>query len=242
MRKSVVFLLVVLILPLYSCATYRSQEVPFQHPTAFSEMRTAAGAQIAAQDYADSSEARAAFGFDIRRVGILPVQVVVDNAGEHPLMIVPEQSFLIDEEGNMWNVLERRTAYERIEKSTEFGRVAGTAGRRSVLGGAGGALVGAAIGVLTGDNVGTAATRGAAVGAAGGAVLGGAEELSSPEAGRQISRDLANKELENRLIEPGVLAQGFLFFPGEAPSARELRLQVREQDTGRLHTLMFPLK
>jgi hypothetical protein len=230
-----------LLFPLAACTPYRSQEVSFRHPSAYPGVKNVAGAQIAAEGYGDKSAASKAFGFDIRGVGILPVQVVLDNVGTHPLSIVPEQTFLVDQEGNLWNLLDRRTAYERVEKSTEYSRIAGGAGRRSILGAAGGALVGAALGVLTGENVGTAATKGAAIGGAGGAVLGGIEAGTSTDAGRQISRDLASKELENRTIPPGSLARGFLFFPGEAPSAGQLRLQVREGDSGQLHTIMLPL-
>jgi hypothetical protein len=239
LSATLVFVLISLLV--LSCTTYRSQEVSFRHPSAYPGMQMAAGAQIAAQAFADKGPARDVFGFDIRSAGLLPVQIVVDNAGEHPLIVVPEQTFLIDDQGNMWNLLDSRTAYQRVEKSTEYGRVAKGAGRGSVFGAVGGALVGAAIGILTGDNVGTAATRGAAVGGAGGAVLGGAEEMSSPEAGRQISRDLTNKQLTNQEIRPGTLGRGFLFFPGEVPSAGALRLQLRENDTGRLHTLNLAL-
>jgi hypothetical protein len=242
--RRILFTVVILtlFLPLTSCTRYRSQEVSFKHPSAYAGMQMVSGAQVAAEGYADKTAARESFGFDIREVGILPVQVIIDNNGTHPLTIVPEQTFLIDEKGNLWNLLDRRTAYQRVESSTEFSRIAGGAGRRSVLGAAGGALVGAALGVLTGENVGTAATKGAAVGAAGGAVIGGVEAGTSPDAGsRQISRDLATKELENRAIAPGSLARGFLFFPGEAPSAGQLRLQLKEVDSAAVHTVLLPL-
>jgi hypothetical protein len=225
-----------------SCTSYKSQEVSFRHPTAYPTMQVVAGAQVAVEAFDDRRTASNAFGFDIRGAGLLPIQMVMDNAGEHGLLVVPEQTFLIDKQGNMWNLLDSRTAYQRVEKSTEYARVARGAGRGSVFGAAGGALVGAAIGILTGDNVGTAATRGAAVGGAGGAVLGGAEELTSVDAGRQISRDLANKSLVNQPIQPGMLGRGFLFFPGEAPSAGALRLQLQETDSGRIHTLTLSLE
>ena len=243
MRRSVLFTAIACLLSLllFSCARYRSQEVSFRHPSAYPGMQVVAGAQIAAEDYADKSSAKEAFGFDIRGVGLLPVQVIIDNGGPHPLSIVPEQTFLIGEEGKLWNLLDRRTAYERVESSTEYARIAGSAGRRSVLGAAGGALVGAALGVLSGENVGTAATKGAAVGAAGGAVLGGVEAGATPDAERRIARDLAGKELENRTISSGSLARGFLFFPGEAQIAEQLRLQLKEEDTGNVHTVLLPL-
>ncbi len=236
---TVILFLSVITLP--SCTNYKSREVSFRPPSAYPGMQVVAGAQIAAADYADKSAARDAFGFDIRGTGILPVQVILDNRGTHPLAIVPEQTFLVDSEGNLWNLLDRRTAYERVESSTESGRIASGAGKRSLLGAAGGAIVGAALGVLTGENVGTSLAKGAAVGGAGGAVYGGVEAGTSADAERQIAHDLASKELENRTIQPGSLARGFLFFPGEAPSAGQLRVQLKETDSGQLHTVFLPL-
>jgi len=232
----------VFLVPLVACTSYKSQEVPFRLPAAAANMQEVAGAQIAAQGFADEGEAKKVFGFNIRKAGLLPIQVVVDNQGSHGLTVVPEQTFLIDTQGNMWNLLDRRTAYQRVEKSTEYASIGKGAGRGGMFGAAGGALVGAALGILTGENVGTAAGKGAAVGGAGGAVIGGAQSATSPEAGRDISRDLANKQLENRTISPGMLGRGFLFFPGEAPSASGVRLQLREEDTGQLHTVILSLQ
>lgn len=232
----------VFFLPALSCTSYKSQEVPFRLPAASSNMQVIAGAQVVAQAYADKKAAKEAFGFDVREAGLLPVQVVVDNTGSHGLSVVPEQTFLVDGEGNLWNLLDRRTAYQRVEASSEYARIAKGGAKGGMLGAAGGALVGAAIGILAGENVGTAATKGAAVGAAGGAVIGGSQTGTSEDAGRQIARDLANKELENRIVAPGSLAQGFLFFPGEAPSASRLRLQLQEEDSGKVHTVTLALQ
>jgi len=228
-------------LAIISCTGYKSQEVPFRPPSAYPGMQVVDGAQVAAQGYADKAAAKKAFGFNIRGAGLLPVQVVIDNQGGHDLSIVPGQTFLIDAQGNYWNLLDRRTAYERVEKSNEFSNIAGGAGKGSVLGAAGGAILGAAIGILSGENVGSSLGKGAAVGAAGGAVIGGAQAGTSEEAGRKISRDLATKQLENKTIQPGVLARGFLFFPGEAPSASKLRLQLKESDTGKVTTVTLQL-
>ncbi|BCR05474.1 lipoprotein [Desulfuromonas versatilis] len=226
---------------LVACTTYTSQEVPFRPPAAYQGMQMAGGAQVAAEPFVDKKAAKQAFGFDIRGAGLLPVQIVIDNAGKHALEIVPSQTFLIDAQGNYWNLLDSRTAYSRVESSSEFGTIGKGAGKGATLGAAGGALIGAAIGILAGENVGDAAMKGAAAGVAGGAIIGGANAASSEETGRQISRDLANKQLENRAIQPGTLARGFLFFPGEAPSAVQLRLQLVEKNTGVLHNLMLAM-
>lgn len=236
------YLVLVFLLPvLGACTPYESREVPFKPPTAFANMQTVAGAQVAAQAYADPAVAKKAFGFDIRAAGLMPVQVVIDNRGTQGLMIVPGQTFLIDAKGNYWNLLDSRTAYERVEKSSEFATIAKGAGKGSVLGAAGGAIVGAAIGILSGRNFAENLGKGAAAGAAGGALIGGANAGGNEEASRQISHDLATKELENRAISPGSLGRGFLFFPGEAPSASQLRLQLQEEGSGKRFTLFFRL-
>ncbi len=229
------------LLVLAGCASYQSREVAFRHPTAFANVQAVAGAQIAAEAFADKGKAKEAFGFDIREAGLLPVQVVLDNAGDQALQVVPEQTFLIDDAGGMWNLLENRAAYERLEKSTEYGRIAKGSGKGAFLGATGGAIVGAAIGILVGENVDEAALKGAAVGGAGGAVIGGAHAMEGSDEPRQITRDLANKELKNRSVEPGSMGRGFLFFPGEATSAKQLRLQVKEVGSGKVHTLFLPL-
>jgi hypothetical protein len=102
-------------------------------------------------------------------------------------------------------------------------------------------LVGLAIGVLDGGDIGNDIATGAAVGAAGGAILGGAEAGTSGDPGRQIARDLANKQLDNRIIEPGTLGQGFLFFPGESPDASKLRMQLRDVSSGEQYTVTLLL-
>lgn len=224
-----------------ACTSYRSQEVPFRLPSAYQNMHLIAGAQVAAEAY-NKQQARQAFGFNIHKTGIQPVQVIIDNQGSHALRIVPEQTFLMDAQGNLWNLLDSRTANERVTQSTEYARIAEDAGRGSLFGAAGGALVGAAIGVLTGENVGTATAKGVAVGGAGGAILGGAEEGASETSQRNIARDLGQKQLHNQAIAPAQLGRGFLFFPGEAGAASQLRLQIKDTDSGQIHTRTFPLQ
>lgn len=60
---------------------------------------------------------------------------------------------------------------------------------------------------------------------------------ASDDVRRSITSDLRDKSLQNRAVEPQDLAHGFLFFPGEAGSARQLRLQIKETDTGKTHVL-----
>lgn len=241
MYRLLVYLLIST-MALSGCAgSYKSQEIPFRPPSAYTSMKVVAGAQIAAQAYSDPAEARKAFGFDIRKAGLLPVQVVIDNAGVESLEINPKQTFLVDVGGNYWNLLDNRTAYRRVSESTEYANVVSESGESAFWGALGGAVVGAAIAIVGGDNVGEGVGKGVVAGGAAGALFGGAEALQSPEAEYQISRDLGSKALENRPIRPGELGRGFLFFPGEAPSASQLRLQLEATRSGKLYTLIINL-
>jgi len=223
---------VVLLTVLAACTYYESREVAFRPPDQLANVQQLGGAKVAAVGYADKAAAKEAFGFDVRGAGLLPVQVVFDNQGPQRFEVVAEQTFLLDAAGNYWNLLDRKTAYQRVESSSEYGTIVKGGAEKGMWGAVAGALAGAAIGILSGHNVGEAAGKGAAVGGAGGAIYGGAEAGTSEEAGRQVARDLANKDLENRIIEPGNINRGFLFFPGEAPSAGQLRLQLRDVTTG----------
>ncbi len=226
-----------LVLLAVACARYERQVVPFKLPSAYPNATDAAGAVIAARAYDDGKEASGAFGFDIRGAGILPVQVVIDNKGKHRLEIVPEKTLLVDRENNIWPILDKGLAYDRIEKKTELGRVAPEAGKSGLLGGLAGAAIGAAIGIVTGHNVGDAAMKGAALGGAAGATMGGAKGLSETDARSAIRDDLRTRSLEKKAINPQDLAHGFIFFPGEAKKSQELRLQIRTLDTGETFNL-----
>lgn len=233
-------ILVILLLTLISvgCSpSYKATPLPFKTPAAFPNMVNIEGSQIAAKAFVDAKETQEAFGFDILGAGMLPVQVVFDNQGTHPLEIIDHQTFLEDAKGNLWPILSNNIAYERATKYAETNKIFKEGVYSGFLGAAAGSLIGGAIGIVAGSNVAEAAGKGAAVGAAAGATLGGARAYGSDDARREIISDLREKSLENKPIEPKDLAFGFLFFPGEAGSAKNLRLQIRETDTGKVHVL-----
>lgn len=145
-----------------SCSTsYKAKPLPFKAPSAYPNSTEVAGAIVGARAYIDPEEAKEAFGFDIRGAGMLPVQVVFDNQGPHPLEINGLQTFLEDREGNLWPILSSEMAYERATKYAQT----------------------------------------------------------------------------KNIFKEG--AYGFLFFPGEAQSAKQLRLQVRETDTAATHVCLL---
>jgi len=224
---------------LTACASYERQVVPFKLPSAYPNATEAAEAFIAAKSYDDKDEAGKAFGFDIKGAGILPVQVIFDNKGGHPLEIVPAQTFLVDEENNLWPILDAGLAYDRITKKTELGKVATEGGKYGGLAGAAGGIIGAAIGIVSGSNVGDSALKGAAAGAALGLTMGGAEGLTDDKVREHIRDDLETRSLEKRPVKPQEVAHGFIFFPGEAKKSKELRLQLKAIDTGKLYPLIL---
>ena len=241
--KTVLPIVLSVLLLIAGCVNYERQVVPFKTPQNSPNAVYVDGAVIAARSFADAKEAKVAFGFDIRQAGILPVQVVFDNKSSHPLMIIAEQTFLIDTDSNVWPILEQNLAYDRLSKQTEWGRVAPEAAKRGLLFGAAGAVIGAAIGIVTGTNVGEAIGKGAAVGVAAGMVSGGGQAaLDQSDVQAKIKQDLQTRSLQYRAVKPGELAHGFIFYPGEAKTAKVLRLQIRETDTGRISTFNMKLQ
>ncbi|MBW1860827.1 MAG: hypothetical protein JRJ02_00435 [Deltaproteobacteria bacterium] len=220
------------------CATsYKAKPLPFKSPSSYPNATEVAGAIVGAEAFVDPRRAKEAFGFDIRGAGMLPVQVVFDNQGSHSLEINTSQTFLEDEEGNLWPILASETAYERASKYARTKQIFKEGAYDGFLGAAAGAVIGAAIGIVTGDNVAGTAGKGAAVGAAAGATIGGIKGYTSNDARRSVINDLRQKSLQNRAVGPNDLTFGFLFFPGEAYTARQLRLQLVESDSLAIHVI-----
>lgn len=236
-KFSYISAVILLILTFSGCESYKQQVVPFKLPTAYPNVTSVADAQIAAQAYDDPKQAEEAFGFDIRGAGILPVRVVFDNMGTHPLEIMTEQTFLVDFDNNLWPILDQNMAYDRISRKTNLGQVAPEAAKGALLAGAAGAIIGAAVGIVTGRGVGEAIGKGAAIGAAAGATVGGTRGLTDQDVQMRIRDDLDTRSLKRKAIPPQQVAHGFIFFPGEAKHAKELRLLLRAIDTGKTYPL-----
>jgi hypothetical protein len=237
--SSICIIFIALAVILSACQSYERRVVPAKLPSAYPNAIEVAGATVATRVYDNKKEAEALYGFDIVGAGVIPVQVIFDNRGTHPLQIVPDQTLLIDEESNIWPILDANLAYERISKKTQFGEIVPEAAKGGVLAGLAGATIGAAIGVLTGQNVGSAAGMGAAVGAAAGLVAGGTKGYFSKDPQDNIKEDIRKRSLENKPILPNQIAYGFLFFPGESAKGKELRIGIKETDTAIVHRLIM---
>ncbi len=115
------------------------------------------------------------------------------------------------------------------------------AAKGSVLAGIAGGAIGAAIGIISGQNVLSAAGKGAAAGAAAGMTIGGAKGLTDEESKDRIRQDIQNRSLKNKPIQQGEVGHGFIFFPGESKKPKELRIQLKEVDTGVVRQVTFRL-
>jgi hypothetical protein len=226
------------------CRSYERQIVPFKMPENALNAVTVDGAIIAAKSYVGLGEAYNAFGFDIRGAGVLPVQVAFDNKSTHPLIIIPDQTFLIDGENNVWPILDQNIAYERMSKAMVMWNQGREAVKSGILLGAASATVAAAVGIVAGvgaltvlDATGKAAT----IGAAAGFTIGEVRSIDNADTMFKIRDDLKARSLQYRAIKPGEFAYGFIFYPGEAKSAKFLRLQLRAEDTDQVYTFNIKL-
>ncbi len=226
----------------YGCETkYKIKPMSFKMPDSYTNNVNIDGAKIAAKAFVGEEESSKAFGFNVRKAGMLPVQVVFDNQSRHIFKIVAGQSFLEDNDGNLWPVLDGRIAHDRATKYATSGKIIEEGVYHGFWGAAAGSIIGAAIGIVTGDNVAAAAGKGAALGAAAGAVMGGANTYETNDPNRKIIDDFKERSFGNRKITPNIIAHGFLFFPGEAESAKKLRLHLISETTQKAYVLTFSL-
>jgi len=241
-KRLIPILMAGLLLAATGCSTsYKARPTSFRAPESYANAIKVGQTTVAARAFVDSRQAEEAFGFDVRGAGFLPVQVAFDNQSPQTLSIIAGQTFLYDAEGNVWPVLDQQTAYQRATRYSQTKEIFKEGAYKGLWGATAGAVIGAAIGVITGSDVLAGAGKGAAVGAATGAVIGGVEGSGGASARTAIITDLNNKSLQNKAIPPKSLAHGFIFFPGEAKSARKLRLQIREGDGEQVFTVMLEL-
>lgn len=225
---------------LAGCATYHSKALPFKAPQDYGNSLSTSGLIVSAESFADPAKANDAFGFDVLASGLLPVQVVMDNQSGQGVEVIMGQSFLVDESGRYWKVLSTTESIDRVNKATGASAIGSGAGKGALFGAAAGTLLGLALGIVSGHRVGNAALTGGVLGAAGGTIIGGASSTDDRDRVALISGDMREKVLEGKVIPSLALADGFIFFPGEAPGARELRLQIRFRNTGLTQTLVLP--
>lgn len=226
-----------------ACATYENRAVSFRPPQEYSNFQDVGGLSVGGEAFSDKKLAEEVFGFDIRGAEVMPVQIVLDNRSGQPVEVVSGQTFLVDGSNRYWKILSNQEAIDRVQKATEIGSIGKGAGRGAAFGAAAGALLGMAIGVISGRGVGGAALKGGVLGGAGGAVIGGASKAGDDRQREQkIANDVREKGIEGKIMQSEALASGFIFFPGEAETVKELRLQLRFRNSGEVKIINLRLR
>jgi hypothetical protein len=222
--KVLVFLLTLTVLA--SCS-YKDRVQPVTLPTADSNHISVNGLFVSATAYVEEKSAEDAFGFNVRKAGLIPVQLSFQNEGTKKVEILPEQTFLLDTKNQAWPISTRERTYSRVEKYVNTGEAISGTVKPGLLMAAAGAVVGLAVGIVTGENIGQAAGKGAVIGAAAGALGGGTDAYMNAK--DKVRSDLRQKSLENKQILPNQIGYGVLFFPGfaeEATGATQLKLTL----------------
>jgi hypothetical protein len=174
----------------------------------------------------DSRQLSQLFGFDLKKAGVIPVQVKIRNTGNSDIT-VRSGSTMTDEHGQTWEVLPSSAVFQRIDDYTSGSLSMEEGAKRTLMWGLAGAVVGAAVGVAGGTDVGTAVGKGAAVGAGAGAASA-MVGLGKKDTSEDVERDFSERSLESRIIEPGQEVTGYLYFPSESALPKNLRLNLSQ--------------
>lgn len=212
---------------LAACAA-KSRTVAFRPPGDFYSYQNVLGLKVGAELFEDEKQAEEAFGFNIRAAGLLPMQLVLDNRTGQGVDIIAGQTFLVDENNRYWRVLSVKDAMARVQKYT-VGKGAGKSISPSQL-------QRLAFKVVSGSAEGVAIV---AEPAASDATGKSGQDQNGESTGGEEYR---HQDLEGKVMFAETLASGIVYFPGEVPSPRELRLQVKYRGENRYKTINLKFK
>jgi hypothetical protein len=174
----------------------------------------------------DPKEITRFFGFDLKKAGVIPVQLSVQNNLSNDSITLTSAT-LLDTEGLLWEVLPSDVVSKRIDEHTSGGLSGENGARRSLLWGLAGGVLGAAVGVVSGTSVAESAAKGAAVGGAIGITTSIAQAGAETSDGAEIQRDFSTRSIDHATIAAGDTANGLLYFPGEVGQPRRLNLTFK---------------
>jgi hypothetical protein len=217
-----------------ACAPrYEFKPVPVRSLEAFDSRVAFSGGLVAAHAIYDTKEVTKFFGFDLKKAGVIPVQLAVRNNQDQGALVLYKAT-LLDAEGLLWEVLPSDVVVRRIDEHTSGGLSGEQGARRTLLWGLAGGVLGAAIGVVGGTSVAEAAAKGAAVGAAVGVTSSIAQAGTETSDAGEIQRDFSTRNIDHATIGAGETVNGLLYFPAEAAQPRRINLTFKtvEGDIG----------
>lgn len=194
-----------------SCASpLHVEDVAFRTPNSYSNYKTIDGLDIAINPITSKSRLKEFFGTDLKEAGILPVQLIVENKGGNEIEINYRQVFAISND-NTYRVAQTLSTTAKNARKSSIGQTAATG---AVTGALVGTAVGAGIGAGVGsayDEIGEGAKSGAIVGGTTGAATGMGQGLSDSIT-MKFKKQLAKHAFGDRVIYPGDIRQGFIYF------------------------------
>ncbi|MDR3204675.1 MAG: hypothetical protein LBV23_08015 [Deltaproteobacteria bacterium] len=230
--KIIMFLAIIMVAS--SCAPrYEFRAVPMRPIEGYPNRVSFPEGSTGAYAYYESAELIKVFGFDLKKAGVIPIELRVENDGaKSPIVLV--EAALTDQSGQMWAVLPSDVVYRRIDDHTSGGLSASDGARRTLLWGLAGAAVGAAVGVVGGSSVAEATAKGAAAGAGLGVASSVIESgLDDEDKSNDVYRDFSKRSVEHLVVAPGDSTNGLLYFPAEASRPAKLNLKLRIGSTTR---------
>ncbi len=213
------FTLLSFLLFIFSCAApLKTDTVSFMPPSAYPEAIKIDGLELAVIPFDSVNRCVETFGTDLKDAEIIPFHLVVQNNGTKEFEINHSQIFAIKNNGEYTVAYNLNKAAENVRSSS----IGTTAVTNAVAGAVAGAVVGGALGAAVGgDSQGaeTGAIIGGTVGASSGAAAGLSDSYTV-----QFKKELANLAFENKVIYPGDIQQGFIYFKWKNYSKIRIKL------------------
>jgi hypothetical protein len=176
---------------------------------------------------------------------IVPVDISAANGTDEPYLLVPNQVFAIDEQGQRILPV---TPAEAIQEAGDADALkAGLTGaaKNAAVGLVAGAVIGAAIGVVAGALVGEpgagavyGAAMGGGVGAAEAGVLGGVQGQVAAQQDAQTQ--ITSLALQSSELNPNFSANGYVFFPKGSYQSVQMTLLNEERHESQTLTAPWP--
>ena len=191
------------------------------------------GVHIGAELSEDPKQMEAIFGTDLHAAGILPLQLIIENKGTQTIEIVAGQTCLIDDDNRYWRPLSNQAAADRLERAEHVAAAApGKTARPAKMSEI---IMEMAATLISRQSVQAPLIKQELPAGAITQESGKQPAVEKTEKGRE-------KGVDGRILTAGSLLRGYLYFPADINLARELRVQVKSRDDGRLQTFNLKLK
>lgn len=225
-------LLLIIVLTPACSSPLKTSVAPLRTPSSYPSFVQWEGLELAIEPIDTPDKSQAIFGTDMWEATVLPLHLILRNAGTHEFEIASAQIFGVTASGELANAYTLQQATDRVRESS----IGTTAATGLVLGGLAGAAAGAAIGGAVGG--GRGAGTGAAIGGTIGGVSGTAEGTSDTITHR-FRRELAAQDFGDRVIRPGHIEHGFLYM--KWAQYQSVRLLLFDITTNKRQELKIPI-